>query len=955
MLYEKALAFVLALFTAMGGGLSGAANVTVGDVSFGAPCELRDTIEKRLSVPIIDGAEITEELTAAFVSGYTGISYETVLGDTVHSGTDAAFERLFSGEVDIVIDTYLRPRMVDGFIENYFEYPFETVATRAFDVIDPPEEYTYYEYYRVFYDKNKADQNVVDFIKFTLSDKGQASVYQSDFEPIREIDLPFVEKPPYETLGTGDPRPENFEKSKKFSALSFGRSNYSADDLHKTHYFLLNNDLTNKKLEDEINEWIVEEITTKNLTHKYICCVVYFQAINGYLEVVISQTPGEGGYYMPDSPVSVWNLKTGERVTEFSDLFYEGEDFLTALEETYKAVFPDKLSIDLTIEPERFFITDFLFGDSDYRYIDEEYGGETIEDEYKLPINFLSPVMDYSPVWTYCDLTPYFTARHLDLENWRHVKDNALPDFGVKASIYNGIFREWEIVSSRFLSDEEIETRNSELRKLYNFIENSGKIKYAKPEYEWQKIINSTVEFSKNGEIAVIYTPFGDFVRNCETGEMLGPDDDIRLNSNENFIGRVDVDFDGKAEWIAIYNGIRIYDENLKYVTRIPIENNYNYLNIIKWEVIKGDEADNTTGRIYYDNYYENGVITYEIVNGKIKKNSETPNIQNEYTITANSVGRGLICYTGSALDMNTADLFSDDFKKNQRNFQTQIKRAEDLVAADEHSYGLFTAIDFGDGHNAVFTRDKYFYDGKEITSEDYYAEGIEVAFVGDIVLVVTENSGQRSRSFVMQYAEEKFTESPISSLPIGDIKINNNKIEFETLTWDEYTVDDYLTSSNAFGTFKKYWFFVSGSRIYEYGAVSMPIDEFKKLRGAKAALDEIAAENGKVTEILFRGNGIININYDIVYEDKPDEIYHFHKTYELPITYNWADEIVLSKIKRIKDDSFTENENGIYLPSFIDYSSAENETYSEPVRLQILKNRGDYNAVYRARLPEPE
>jgi hypothetical protein len=952
MLFEKALAFALALSMAFGSGGS---------------LDIREHAEDFLSVPVIDGAEVTEELTAAFVSGYTDTPYETVLRNTVHSGTDAAFERLYSGEVDIVIDTYLRPGMIDGFIENYFKFSFETVATRTVDVIDPPDEYTYYEYYRVYYDKNKADQNVIDFIKFTLSDKGQASVYQSNFEPIREIALPYVERPPYETLGTGEPRPEDFESSEKFSALSFGRSNYSVDfeNSHNTKYFLLKNDLTNEKLEDEINEWIVEEITAKDLTNKYRNCVVFFQAINGYLEVVISQTPGEGSYYMSDSPVSVWNLKTGERVERFSDLFYEGTDFLPALEEAYKAVFPDKLSIDLTTEPERFFITDYLIGDSDYRYIDTEYGGETVEDEYKLPINFLSPVMDYSPVWTYCDLTPYFTERHLDPTEWRHVSDVSLPDFGVKASIYNENFREWEIVSSRFLSDEEIKSRNSELSKLYDFIEKSKQYKTGKPEYEWQSIINSTVDFSKDGEIAAIYTPFGDFIRNCETGEMFGPSDDKRLSGDEKFIGKVDVNFDGKAECIAINNGIRIYDENLKFVAEIQSRHNTRYMNIKMWEVGKREDSDKITGRIYYENSYEYGVIIYEIVDGKIKIDTDKLNEINEHTITKpeKPIDICTICYTASALDMSIADMFSKDYVKNQRNFQTQIKRGEDLTSNTQNIIGLYLAIDFGDGQNAVFLEKNVFYNGKEITPEGYVARGVEIARVGDILLFFTDSSGRELNLNVMQYADGKLTESPISHMPSGgDISIHNNKIEISTRNWDEFTIDGTLRSEYEIGTFKDYFFFVSDSRIYEYGAVSMPIDYFKKLGGGEAVLDEIAAENGKITGILFRGNGIININYDIVYEDKPGEIYHFNRTYELPISYNWGDEIVLSDLKRLDDEFRTEIRNGvyllsdragIYLPSFIEYIITENLDDDDSVSLQILKNNSEYSAVYPARLPE--
>jgi hypothetical protein len=741
--------------------------------------------------------------------------------------------------------------------------------------------------------------------------------------------------------GTGEPPPENFEKSEKYSAVMFTRSNYGASEeyAHNIDFFLLDNDLRNAELEKQINEWIEQEITTKNLTEKYRDCVVYFEAINGYMEVVISQTYGEGGGYLPDSPVSVWNLKTGERVTEFSDLFYEGTDFLPALKNAYKIIYPNRYTAEIQTEPERFFITDFLYGDDSYNYISDEYGGETVEDEYKLPINFLSSVMDYSPVWTYSDVTPYFTIKHFNHDQHRRIRDHELPEQSTKAVIYNENFREWEIISSRFLSDDEIEIRNSELKKLYDFIEQSDEYKNYKPEYEWQYPLNSTVEFSESGEIAAVSTPFGDFIRNRKTGEMKGPGDDIRLSGEERFIGSVDVDFDGDFEWISIYKGINIYDENLKLIAKYPVNSFRDYADIRMWKVIKGKYDNNTTGIIYYDDNWDYGTIEYEIIDGKIKFGENKLNTEKTETVLPYNLGESAVCYTG--LGNNLADLLSSEYQESIKNLQKEINRGEALIPDSPNGFGLYTVIDFGDGHNAMFMTENYYFDGKDITSEgnlydgyenvsvEYYAQGIDVVIIEDLTLVVTDESGLRARYFITQYADKKLVESPISYMVLGDMIITDNEITLTVMDNDEYTYGEWLISKLPFGSFKDYWFFVSGEKIYEYGAIDYPIEDFKKIDGGEKIIAEIEKDGGKITNILYRENNIININYDKVYDDEPDYIYHFNRTYSLNSYY--SDNELRFRLEEIDTD-----EKGIYRSSYSEYYGEDIATY--PARLPKIE-----------------
>jgi hypothetical protein len=903
-MFEKLTAMLIAVFVAIGGN---------------AP-QSETSGERWLSIPVIDGSYSTTALEAAFVSGFSGYPYDKILDDTFHTGLENSFERLYTGTADIIIAPYYDINRIEEAKTHGIDLAYEPIASK----MNYEKKYNYMEsgltYYCIYFDRDTEKPNVISFVDYMLSVQGQATVSRAGFEPIFDIKYPAFKKTEYTAKGTGETRPDNFTKSYKYSSVIFYRSNYAAPpEYDKIELFLLDNDLRNKELENEINEWIISEITSKNLTEKYRDCVVYFEAINGYMEVVISQTYGEGGSYLPDSPVSVWNLKTGERVTRFSDLFYEGSDFLPALKNAYRVVYPNRYTAEIQKEPDRFFITDFLYGDDSYNYISDEYGGETIEDEYKLPINFLSNVMDFSPVWTYCDVTPYFTNKHFVNDQHRRIRDHELPEFGAKAIMYEDKLREWEIVSSRFLEKSEIKLRNLELKKLYDFIELSDEYKNYKPENEWEYPLNTNISFSKNSEIAAVSTPFGDFIRNRKTGEMKGPGDDIRLSGEEQFVGSVDVDFDGDFEWISVYKGINIYDENLKLIVKYPVNSFREYADIRMWKVKKGKDDKNTTGLIYYDDNRDYGTIKYEIIDGKIKFTENKLNVLKTEKVESGFTFKSVVCYTD--FETKLADLFSDDHTQSIKNIQKEIDRAESIVAADEHSYGMYMVIDFGDGHNALFTRNEYFYDVKNITTEDYFAQGLEILRIGDLVLVFGIDSGLRSRFFVMQYADGKFTESSISYLPKNELNIAENEMTFLTLTPDEYTVDGYLTSIYAFGSFKNYWFFVSNGKIYEYGGIEFPIDEFKKLSSGKKIISEIEKDGGIITNILYRENNIINVNYDKVFDDEPDLIYHFNKTYKLYITYSGNKTI--TRLEEIDTSG-----RGIYLPSYSEYSGEEIATY---------------------------
>lgn len=69
---------------------------------------------------------------------------------------------------------------------------------------------------------------------------------------------------------------------------------------------------------------------------------------------------------------------------------------------------------------------------------------------------------------------------------------------------------------------------------------------------------------------------------------------------------------------------------------------------------------------------------------------------------------------------------------------------------------------------------------------------------------------------------------------------------------------------------FLYYWYFwdESAERFREFGAIPITREQLSEFNGAAGILDMIEQENGQITEILYRANHIININYGVEAEE---------------------------------------------------------------------------------------
>lgn len=70
------------------------------------------------------------------------------------------------------------------------------------------------------------------------------------------------------------------------------------------------------------------------------------------------------------------------------------------------------------------------------------------------------------------------------------------------------------------------------------------------------------------------------------------------------------------------------------------------------------------------------------------------------------------------------------------------------------------------------------------------------------------------------------------------------------------------------YATEKPYYFYESDNGIKEYGGLEITLDEFLRLDGAQAIIDEIEALDYEITTLYYRSNGLININYKQTTED---------------------------------------------------------------------------------------
>jgi phosphate transport system substrate-binding protein len=148
----------------------------------------------------------------------------------------------------------------------------------------------------LYYNKETADEDTLAFRDYIISDEGQLAVLEAGYIPVKDIETPPIYEV-YNEKGTGKEKPAS--KPEKYSYLYF-----NSKTLGEVNF------LKNKVLEAEIDEYI----TTDN------SCI--WNIYNGYFSLYVNS----GDY-------AVWDLFTGEKIEDFSDLFYKDFDIAPIVDE----------------------------------------------------------------------------------------------------------------------------------------------------------------------------------------------------------------------------------------------------------------------------------------------------------------------------------------------------------------------------------------------------------------------------------------------------------------------------------------------------------------------------------------------------------------------------------------------------------------------------------------------
>lgn len=190
---------------------------------------------------------------------------------------------------------------------------------------------------------DKSPESAKEFTEWALSDEGQTYVLESGYLPINGMEIP--EKYfQYEAVGTGAPRPANYKPSQKSSVilLSAGTEDIyeilSAEGTYKVRF------LKDKTLQDKINADISQMVSKIKFTKPAESAYwddehdkntknigIYAVCRNGYLSITLYTTiKAEEVYDLCFDQIETltYDLFSGKKIERFSDLFYEGEDFL---------------------------------------------------------------------------------------------------------------------------------------------------------------------------------------------------------------------------------------------------------------------------------------------------------------------------------------------------------------------------------------------------------------------------------------------------------------------------------------------------------------------------------------------------------------------------------------------------------------------------------------------------
>jgi hypothetical protein len=214
--------------------------------------------------------------------------------------------------------------------------------------------------------------------------------------------------------------------------------------------------------------------------------------------------------------------------------------------------------------------------------------------------------------------------------------------------------------------------------------------------------------------------------------------------------------------------------------------------------------------------------------------------------------------YFGKALMNSIEDFKNGKAKADYNYFQREIYRDTDKTNARV----MFADIIDGKPLMAELTESGVYFEGKEITPEDYNQNRIGSFYRVEDQISSTGMSGT-STVFIFRMSNNGIIESEISHL--------GNDLTHRDLSRNEYYLTDFVEFDGGFNyTFggriiKEYCFYrADGGTYKEYGGIDVPIDEFLMIDGAIEAITPYLYNDRQtniINNVQYRENNTFAVN----------------------------------------------------------------------------------------------
>jgi hypothetical protein len=757
--------------------------------------------------------------------------------------------------------------------------------------------------------------------------------------------------PSGDTKGTGETRPENRIETQKYSNFSrlktggYDRGqltvgitedepgvytyvyfeDFSEDVKYDINKTLLEGVLKDKETEEKINNWILSQYEKTGKRG------VYYEAVNGYMSVVFGVFYDKKSDEKREAITSCWNLKTGEQLKNFSDLFYKDSDFLPAVNAKYIG--------HTTFNAEEYYIKgnekNFTFMQLTDSYFNGKYFESPKNESYEM---YFWEAYKLMPAWEYFDMKPLFTEAYRG-----QVKNKTADLYAEWYSVYGSkspLLKEPSILRSRFLSDDEIKFRNTELEAIFNVIEKSEELADYKTE---DNFIETSFDFSKDGKTAIVYTPFGEFTKNGKT--IKTPSTDPIMKPEIGFLGYVDYDLNGTAEMITASDVIEIRNEQGDLVRFGEHESGYkrDRTYAVLWSVVK-DSDGKITGRVspsgtaqYY--FLEPG----DPVDYLIKKGGVLPYSGETGHTTADVIDTDCesVVYSLDALSYGELEYASGKAKADFDKLQKQITA---LKKNSPDSY--FAELNIEHGKTQILGTSKkeknFFVNGNAVSKEGLPDKTIYISFSGIFdsdptrfepsQMIVFSDNKNNTNSVPAFVTEKDGLAFPLTRNGIGDY-VNHDFDTDSRIVADGKKLNPYTDGTEnenpAFRySYINYYFYREGDNLVEYGAVPLSLKRFKTIEDSDKIIKQIEDEGASIDNIFFGGYDSVYINCRKKDEESGKEIFISYETRVYQFT-SYDYETQESEIHWRMYGDFS-GKQGVRLPSILETIGLDTVVYPE-------------------------